>query len=126
MDHEVGPWKMVFFHGPTIWSNFHGLVSLKNILQSPLGPLVGVNGMWIKRNNHASRKKCAIFFYKKYVKSVQFKKYFKLTFLLSSLVFIFSSPKKLSQQYVSAMGPCFFILQHLFCLSHHKNVGACQ
>jgi hypothetical protein len=27
MDHEVGPWKISFFHGPTSWSNFHGLIS---------------------------------------------------------------------------------------------------
>ena len=24
MDHEVGPWKMAFYHGLTSWSNFHG------------------------------------------------------------------------------------------------------
>ena len=26
-DHEVGPWKMDFFNGPSSWSNFHGLIS---------------------------------------------------------------------------------------------------
>ena len=34
MDHEIGPWKMVFFHDPTWWSNFHGLISYKISLQS--------------------------------------------------------------------------------------------
>ena len=28
MDHEVGPWRMAFFHGLTSWSNFHGNKSI--------------------------------------------------------------------------------------------------
>ena len=34
IDHEVKPWKMAFFHGPTGWSNFHGLISHNINLQS--------------------------------------------------------------------------------------------
>ena len=34
MDHEVGPWKMAFFHDLTSWSNFHGPISWKINLQS--------------------------------------------------------------------------------------------
>jgi hypothetical protein len=34
IDHEVRPWKMAFFNGPTRWSNFHGLISQKINLQS--------------------------------------------------------------------------------------------
>ena len=37
-DHEVGPWKMVFFIGPTTWSNFHGSISYKIDLQSFWAP----------------------------------------------------------------------------------------
>ena len=54
MDHEVGPWKMVFFNGPSSWSNFHGLTSLKNYLLA-FGPSQGVNQMWTKKNDHAPR-----------------------------------------------------------------------
>ena len=31
MDHEVGPWKMVFFHGP---------ISFKKKIAKPLGPSI--------------------------------------------------------------------------------------
>jgi len=37
MDHEVGPWKMVFLNGPSSWSNFHVSTSL-NISFQILGP----------------------------------------------------------------------------------------
>ena len=36
-NHEVGPWKMVFSHGPTWWSNFHGLIYEKNRFTKRLG-----------------------------------------------------------------------------------------
>ena len=26
-DHKVGAWKMAFFYGPTLWSNFRGMIS---------------------------------------------------------------------------------------------------
>ena len=49
-----------------------------------------------------------------------------MTILLSSFVFIFLSPKKkfiknLLYQQLYAMGHCLFLLEHLFCLSHHKT-----
>ena len=57
MDHEVGPWKMAFFHGPTSIVQF-----LKKIkVTKPLGPSLGVNQMWTKRNGHAPKSECAIF-----------------------------------------------------------------
>ena len=53
-----------------------------------------------------------------------------LTFVFSCLHLL--SPKKRSikypslQQSFSALGPCLFPLQYLFCLSHRKPVGLCQ
>ena len=50
-----------------------------------------------------------------------------LTILLSSLVFHFSSPKKNSLEIyydnfsMPCMGPCLFLLENLFCLSHRKT-----
>ena len=34
IDHEVKPWKIAFFHGPTGWFNFHGPISHNINLQS--------------------------------------------------------------------------------------------
>ena len=48
MDHEIGPRKMVFSHGLTWWSNFHGPISLKNQFTKLLGSSLGVNWMWLR------------------------------------------------------------------------------
>jgi hypothetical protein len=40
------------------WSEF-----LKKIFTKPLGPSLGVNRMWTKRNDHAARSGCDDFFY---------------------------------------------------------------
>jgi hypothetical protein len=48
MDHESGPWKMAFSHGPTSMVQF-----LENRFTMPLDPSLGVNQMWTKRNDHA-------------------------------------------------------------------------
>ena len=39
MDHEVGPWKMEFFHGQTSWSNLH-VRFLKKTIYKAFGPLI--------------------------------------------------------------------------------------
>ena len=57
MDHEVGPWKMAFFHGPITMVRF-----LKNQYTKPLGPSLGVNQMWVKRNDHAPKSQCVDLF----------------------------------------------------------------
>jgi hypothetical protein len=62
MDHEVGPWKMAFLHGPTSWSNIHGPISLKIRFTKPWGPSLGVNQMWTGRNDHAPKWNVLIFF----------------------------------------------------------------
>jgi hypothetical protein len=59
MDHEVGLWKMAFFHGPTWWSNFHGLIEKIHQSTKLLGPSLGVNWMWTKRNDHAPKNESA-------------------------------------------------------------------
>ena len=51
MDHEVGPWKMAFINGPSSWSNFYFL----EIGFESLGPSLGVNQMWTKKNDHAPK-----------------------------------------------------------------------
>ena len=47
--HEVGPWKMVFFHGPSFIVQF-----LRKLVYKAFGKL-GVNQMWTKRNDHAPK-----------------------------------------------------------------------
>ena len=49
---------MAFFHGPTSMVQF----LKKNKVTKPLGPSLGVNQMWTKRNGHAPKSECAIFF----------------------------------------------------------------
>ena len=51
--------------------------------------------------------------------------YEKKSSLTILLIFIFSSPKKITNNVLSqhffAMGPCLFLQENLFCLSHNKN-----
>ena len=54
MHHEVKPRKIAFFHGP---------ISLKNQFTKPLGPSLGVNRMFTKKNDHAPKSECADFFF---------------------------------------------------------------
>ena len=55
MDHEVGPWKMAFLNG-----RLHGPTSmvrlLKELVLKALGPSLGVNQMWTKKNDHAPKR----------------------------------------------------------------------
>ena len=53
MDHEVGPWIMVFFSGPSFMVRL-----LKKIGSKFLGPSLGVNRMWTKNNDHAPKCEC--------------------------------------------------------------------
>ena len=60
--HEVRPWKMACFRGPTLmvqlpWSDF-----LTNQVTKPLGPSLGVNRMWTQSNDHARKSECSDFF----------------------------------------------------------------
>ena len=63
----------------------------KNQFAKPLGPSLGVNRMWIERNDHAPKSECADFF-NICPKRVILKKNTSLIIPLSSLVFIFPSP----------------------------------
>ena len=65
MDHEIGPWKMAFSHGPTRWSIIHGPISIKKKinLQSLWSPSIGVTRMWTKRIDHAPKVNVLIFQY---------------------------------------------------------------
>jgi hypothetical protein len=76
MDHEGG----------LPWSN-----SLKTQFTKALGPSLGVNQMWTKRNGHAPRSECVDFLN---ICPKKADKKNKFDHSLSFLVFIFSSPKK--------------------------------
>ena len=89
-----GPWSRTLEDGLFAW--FDLMVQLpwsdflKNQFTKPLGPSLGVNWIWIKRNDHAPKSECVdLFFFN--VQKGQFWKNSSLTILLSSLVFIFSS-----------------------------------
>ena len=89
MDHEVGPWNMVFFPWSDFivelpWSDF-----LKHQIAKFLGPSLGVSRMWIKRNDHAPKSECAGFFHVCPEREI-IKKKSSLAIIVSSLVFIFS------------------------------------
>ena len=60
MDHEVGPWKIVWVHGPTL------LVRLlkKSILRA-LDPSLGVNQLCTKRKDHGPKSEGAKYAQKK-------------------------------------------------------------
>ena len=55
-------WSRTMEDGLLPWSNFHGPISQKNNLQSLLGPSLGVNWVWTKRNDHAPKNECAHYF----------------------------------------------------------------
>ena len=57
MDHEVGPWKMAFVNGPRSWSDF----PTEKLVLRALGPSLGVNRMWTKKNDHAPKSERADF-----------------------------------------------------------------
>ena len=66
MHHEVGPRKMVLFHGPISWSDFSVQLLWSNILTNQCikssGLSLGVNQMWTKRNDHAPENWMCWFF----------------------------------------------------------------
>ena len=119
MDH--GRWSF------SLWSNFHGPISYKIQFTKFLGSSLGLNRMWTKRNDHASKSDCVDFFFNISLKTaVLGKKNASLTIFLSSFVFIFSSPRKhfiinLVWWYFSTMDPYFSLPEHLFYLSHRKT-----
>ena len=94
--HGRWPSSMVRHDGPT-----YGPISFLflNQFTKPLGPSLGVNRMWTKRNDHAPKNECASFLLKYMSKRVALKRKEKkrkenltFTILLSFLVIIFSFP----------------------------------
>ena len=49
MEHEVGPWKIAFFHGPTSIVQFLKQKLGEFFYIVNLGPSLGVNRMWTKQ-----------------------------------------------------------------------------
>ena len=68
----------------------------------------------------------SVFVFCMYAQKGRFEKSLCLIILVSSLLVVFSSPKNVSLKmnynfYFLVMGPCLFLLEHLFCLSNHKT-----
>ena len=126
MDHEVGSLKIPLFHGPTWWSNIRSLISLKNWMYQAFGPLT--------RCNPNVHRKMNVLIWKIFSKRVVLEKEEKkesLTILLSSLVFIFASPKNLIKhllyQKKICRGPLPFVYQSTsFASPTTKPVEPCQ
>ena len=53
LDHGRWPFLMVWVHGPTSMVRL-----LENIVWKALGPSLGVNQMWTKKNDHAPKSEC--------------------------------------------------------------------
>ena len=107
--HAKGPWR--FFQGWfTPWSRTmeDGLIPWSNLivqLPKPLGPSLGVNQMWIKRNDMHPKMSMLIYFWGVYAQKGQFWIFFKQKknkidpSLVFSCIFLSSSsllPKKKS------------------------------
>ena len=56
MDHEVGPWKMAFFHGPNLFLFL--FFDIINQFAKLLDLSQGVNLMWTKRNDYVPKGEC--------------------------------------------------------------------
>ena len=77
---------MDFFHGP----NFHNLIFFLNQFAKCLGPSLGVNRMWTKKNDHAPKNECADFL-NICPKKENLKRKNSSLIIFFSLVFVFSS-----------------------------------
>ena len=121
MEDALFPWSNLTVQHP--WSHF-----LKNQFTKPLGPSLGVNQMWTKGMTMHQKWMCwHLWYIYIYPKKCSFeKKKSSLTILLSCLVFIFSSPENVLLNIYYNISPlswalAFFLLEHLFCLTHHKT-----
>ena len=125
MEHEVGPWMMAFSHGPTSMVWF--LIIIIIIITESLGPSLGINWMWTKRNDHAPRTECVDFFW--YMPKKGIFEFFFLKFdhslVFSCLHFLF--PKNIHYNFIVTIflcyGPLFFTS---FASPIIKPVGPCQ
>ena len=110
-----GPWSRTMEDGLFSWSDFMVWI-LKNPFTKPLGPSLGVNQMWTKRNDHAPKSKKG-----------QLKKF--QVWPLSCLLFTFSFFQKFHWEFniisFFVMGPCLFLWEHLFASPTAKPVGPC-
>ena len=108
------------------WSNF-----LTNQFTKPLGPSLGVNWMWTKRNDHVPKNGCVGFCFLCMSKKGSFEFFLSLHILLFTLVFIFSSTRKNSLKiyYNNTSLPwalAFFYQSTFFASPTAKPVGPCQ
>ena len=107
MDHEVIPWNMAFSMVQLPWSHF-----LKNQFTKLLGPSLGVNQTWTKRNDHAPKSECIRLFLI-YVQKGQFWKKNQVWSLFCLVFSPYSLPPTKSFKFyynnISMNGPfCFF------------------
>ena len=54
MNHKVGPWEKAFFHG---------LSSGKKTIYKAFGLSLGVNRIWIKKNDHVPKSPFSLSFF---------------------------------------------------------------
>jgi hypothetical protein len=82
--------------------------------------------MWTKRNDHAPKSERVEFFITCPKRVVLKKKKKSLTILVSSLIVAFYSSQQNSLKnhfngISMSWAPSFILLEHIFCLSHHKT-----
>ena len=58
---HYGPWSRTMEEGLFQWSKFMVRLLEKYVLKA-LGPSLGVNQVWTKKNDHASESECVDFF----------------------------------------------------------------
>ena len=100
---------------------------LRILFYKAFAPSLGASQMWTKRNDYAPKCEYADFFFCICPGREVLKNNLSLTILLSCIVFIFSFPKNISLKFyfdnifLSWAPIYFFLLEHLFYVSHCKT-----
>jgi len=123
MDHEVGPWKMVFhplfnLMVQLLCSDFFKDISLQSLWSLSRFKLNVIQEEW------PCTKVNVFIYFKIYAQKGSFEKSLSLIILLSapslSLKYIFHLDVLLQCDFF-LMCPCLFLLEHFFCLFHYKT-----
>jgi hypothetical protein len=126
MDHEVGPWKMVFYPlfnlmVQLLCSDFFKDISLQSLWSLSRFKLNVIQEEW------PCTKVNVFIYFKIYAQKGSFEKSLSLIILLSSpslsLKYIFHLDVLLQRDFF-LMCPCLFLLEHFFCLFHYKTCWA--
>ena len=124
-----GPWNRTMENDLFSWSNFNDPNSVKSQFTKSLGPSLGVNCMWTKRNDHAPKSECVDFFLNICSKrEVLRKKNSSLTILLSCLHLLYPKRNSFKIYYYNISLPwalAFFYYSTSFATPTTKVVGPC-